>query len=128
MPLLNFWCSDVRRLRTRVAQRRQDEPLSKLTVHPLRQLYDRRKLRRRRTRTYQQMRACQPCGVEPRRKQDVRVVRRTLHDAIFEKTVMGPQRWPVRVSYSVTLTSKEPIRGQTSSPRAVVLSSVPGGR
>ena len=65
-------------------------------------------------------------GREPISKQDVRV--RTLHDAIFEKTVMGPQRWPVRVSYSVTLTSKEPIRGQTSSPRAVVLSSAPGGR
>lgn len=67
-------------------------------------------------------------GREPTSKQDVRVVRRTLHDAIFEKTVMGPQRWPVRVSYSVTLTSKEPIRGQTMSPREVVLSSAPGGR
>lgn len=67
-------------------------------------------------------------GREPISKQDVRVARRTLYDAIFEKRVMGPQRWPVRVSYSVTLTSKEPSRGQTGSPLAVVFSSAPGGR
>eukprot|EP00964_Phaeocystis_antarctica_P016565 scaffold9139_cov64-Phaeocystis_antarctica.AAC.10 len=76
------------------------------------------------------MRACQPnhAGSRARCARGAALFRRTLYDAIFEKRVMGPQRWPVRVSYSVTLTSKEPSRGQPGSPLAVVFSSEPGGR